>query len=42
MSLRQACQWLDERVVWNENTFVMVAAIEIQERARAILRKLTR
>ena len=40
VSLRQACAWLDERVVWNENVFAVVAALQIQERARAILRKL--
>ena len=42
VSLRQACMWLDARVVWNENTFAMVASLEVQERARRILRRLNR
>jgi hypothetical protein len=42
VSLRQACAWLCERPTFNESTFAMVAALETQERARAILQRLNR
>jgi phage terminase Nu1 subunit (DNA packaging protein) len=40
VSLRAACEWLVARPVWNENTFSMIAALDYQEQAGRILKRL--